>query len=150
LPTQTPDKNWPCVKLFRLDQDIMLKVYPLPRAEACSDLPSGTPHASPRIATFLDTTRITTNPIYEEEGACGDSLRIVADDDLSPKKKKPLLSYDPFVWVLFLAITILAIYDRFSWNLWPRQRFSVGRGSAGSDNFGFKEGPWSVRELLNR
>jgi hypothetical protein len=40
---------------------------------------------------------------------------------------------------------MLAIVDRFTWNTWPRQTYSIGAGSAGSDRtVGFKPGPWSV------
>jgi predicted ferric reductase len=66
-------------------------------------------------------------------------------DDQSPKKKKTFLSYECAVWVGYGIFTMLAIYDRFDWNIWPRQTFSIGSGSAGNDSFvGFKEGPWSV------
>ena len=49
---------------------------------------------------------------------------------------KPLVSYEAFVWVLFIAATTLAIVDRFTTNVWPRQVFSIGSGSAGNDRLG--------------
>ena len=40
---------------------------------------------------------------------------------------------------------LLFILDRFLWNLWPRQTFSIGAGLAGKDQIeGIKPGPWSV------
>jgi len=58
---------------------------------------------------------------------------------------KPIVSYEAFMWVSFLAITTFAVVDRFTTNLWPRQFFSIGSGSAGSDLIvGFIPGPWSI------
>jgi len=57
----------------------------------------------------------------------------------------PILSYELFMWTWFVILSVLAIYDRFDWNVWPRQQFSIGSGSAGSDRLeGYKLGPWSV------
>ena len=49
---------------------------------------------------------------------------------------KPLVSYEAFVWVFFIATTTLAIVDRLTTNAWPRQAFSIGSGSAGNDRTG--------------
>lgn len=44
------------------------------------------------------------------------------------------------------AITIIAIVNRFKWNAWPRETYSIGSGSAGSDFVGgLKPGPWAVK-----
>ena len=60
-------------------------------------------------------------------------------------RRRPLVTYEAFMWIGFFTITILAIVDRFVWNVWPRQTFTIGSGSAGSDRMeGFKPGPWSV------
>ena len=49
------------------------------------------------------------------------------------------------MWIVFTFTTVIAIVDRFVWNIWPRQIYSIGTGSAGSDRLeGFKPGPWSV------
>ena len=49
------------------------------------------------------------------------------------------------MWVIYVFITVLAIIDRFKTNVWPRQNFSIGDASAGSDRLeGFNPGPWSV------
>jgi len=59
--------------------------------------------------------------------------------------RAPILKYETFMWIIFNIITVLSILDRFFWNIWPRQNFSIGSGSAGSDRLeGFKPGPWSV------
>ena len=49
------------------------------------------------------------------------------------------------MWVLFWILTIVAVVDRFTWNLWPRQALSIGGKSAGSDSIDLKEGPWTVK-----
>lgn len=55
--------------------------------------------------------------------------------------------YEVILWTVHLAATILAVADRFTTNVWPRQSFTIGAGSAGNDRMnGFKEGPW-VRDL---
>jgi len=66
--------------------------------------------------------------------------------DLGVKSRiKPIITYEAFMWIQFIVITVVAIVDRFTWNIWPRQRFSIGAGSAGGDRLvGFKPGPWSV------
>lgn len=59
---------------------------------------------------------------------------------------RPFIRYETLVWLVYGAITVLAIADRFSTNLWPRQVFRIGRGTAGSDfTDGLKAGPWSVK-----
>ncbi|EJK45497.1 hypothetical protein THAOC_35886 [Thalassiosira oceanica] len=61
------------------------------------------------------------------------------------KRLTPLLDYEVFQWAWFLVLMTLAIADRFAWNVWPRQTYSIGSGSAGSDRtVGYKPGPWSV------
>ena len=57
----------------------------------------------------------------------------------------PFITYEQFMWVFFTVLTVVAIIDRFTWNVWPRQVFSIGSGNAGSDRLvGYKPGPWSV------
>ena len=73
-------------------------------------------------------------------------IEISAEDKHSHGKRlTPLMSYEVFQWVWFVVLTSLAIADRFAWNVWPRQTYSIGSGSAGSDRtVGYKPGPWSV------
>lgn len=47
------------------------------------------------------------------------------------KRLTPWIRYEIFQWTWFLVITILAIVDRFTWNVWPRQTYSTGADSAG-------------------
>ena len=51
-------------------------------------------------------------------------------------KKKPLISYEAFVWFVFGITTTLAVIDRFTTNVWPRQMFTIGSGFAGKDQLG--------------
>lgn len=61
------------------------------------------------------------------------------------ERSRPTLSYEAVVWAIYLAVTALAVADRFVWNVWPRQTHMIGSGSAGSDRLvGYKPGPWSV------
>lgn len=54
--------------------------------------------------------------------------------------------YEYVVWFVFLALTILAILDRFLWNVWPRQKFWIGSGIAATDKVdGLISGPWTVK-----
>ena len=64
--------------------------------------------------------------------------------------KNRLISYKSILWFLHISITALAVIDRFTTNAWPRQMFSIGAGSAGSDRItGFKPGPWSVVHMMS-
>eukprot|EP01026_Neomeris_dumetosa_P048322 TRINITY_DN417_c0_g1_i5.p1 TRINITY_DN417_c0_g1~~TRINITY_DN417_c0_g1_i5.p1 ORF type:complete len:593 (+),score=36.45 TRINITY_DN417_c0_g1_i5:85-1863(+) len=59
---------------------------------------------------------------------------------------KPFLKYEFLVWLFYGTFTILAVVDRFVWNVWPRQMYRIGSGSAGTDfTDGLKPGPWSVQ-----
>ena len=50
------------------------------------------------------------------------------------------------MWVFWTAIIALWVTDRFTTNFWPRQTFTVGRGTAGTDFIGgLKPGGWSVK-----
>ena len=57
----------------------------------------------------------------------------------------PLLSYEAVMWTLHITICVIACLDRFYWNLWPRETYKIGAGSAGTDRIHLKEGPWSVK-----
>lgn len=58
----------------------------------------------------------------------------------------PKISYEILIWATFIIIATIAIVDRFVWNVWPRQSFIVGAGTAGTDQIdGLKPGPWSVQ-----
>lgn len=66
--------------------------------------------------------------------------------ELKSPVHKPPIDYETLVWVLYTTFTILAMLDRFIWNIWPRETYSIGRGSAGSDfKDGLKPGPWTVK-----
>uniref|UniRef100_A0A6U5HDT5 FAD-binding FR-type domain-containing protein n=2 Tax=Corethron hystrix TaxID=216773 RepID=A0A6U5HDT5_9STRA len=54
------------------------------------------------------------------------------------------ISYEAAFWMVFLSTTALFVMDRLTTNFWPRQSFS-NTFSTGSDNFEFKDGPWTVR-----
>ena len=74
---------------------------------------------------------------------------IFTDSPISSTEERaispPLITYELFMWIFFTVLTLLAIIDRFTWNVWPRQLYSIGSGSAGSDRLvGYKPGPWSV------
>lgn len=67
------------------------------------------------------------------------------EQDGSLKKRNnrltPLINYEVYQWTWFVILCLLAIVDRFKWNVWPRQTYSIGAGSAGSDRLsGFKPG----------
>lgn len=58
---------------------------------------------------------------------------------------RPLIPYGTLVWAVYGTFTVLAMIDRFTTNVWPRQVFHVGAGTAGSDFLDpIKPGPWSV------
>lgn len=60
--------------------------------------------------------------------------------------KDPFINYENLVCLFHGTITLLAILDRFLWNVWPRETYRIGRGSAGTDfKDGLKPGPWSVK-----
>jgi hypothetical protein len=62
---------------------------------------------------------------------------------LGPRYWRP--SYEVVAWLLYSTITLAAIVDRFTTNIWPRQTFLIGKGTAGTDFVdGLKPGPWSV------
>ena len=68
------------------------------------------------------------------------------DDPQSMKQKgRYMFKYEHVLWTIHVLVTILAIIDRFTTNVSPRQSFRIGRGTAGNDSMGsLKEGPWSV------
>ena len=83
--------------------------------------------------------------------AAGNTQDQLIGDELGAKGSKdgaispPFITYEQFMWTQFLVISLLAIYDRFDWNFWPRQLYSIGAGGAGGDRMeGYKPGPWSV------
>lgn len=55
------------------------------------------------------------------------------------------LKYETVLWTVHSIVTILAIVDRFTTNINPRQTYIIGKGFAGKDRMGPPmEGPWSV------
>ncbi|KAK1859126.1 hypothetical protein I4F81_001723 [Pyropia yezoensis] len=59
--------------------------------------------------------------------------------------RRPPIHYGTLVWVVYGTFTVLAMVDRFTTNVWPRQGFRIGAGTAGSDFLDpIKPGPWSV------
>lgn len=64
----------------------------------------------------------------------------------SSEKYRPFINYELFVWFVYISFVTLAITDRFLWNVWPRETYKIGKGTAGSDFVdGLKPGPWSVK-----
>lgn len=67
-------------------------------------------------------------------------------DRSSTKPRKAFVTYEKVVWMLIGISTLLAVLDRFTTNVWPRQSFTIGAGTAGTDRMGsLKAGPWSVQ-----
>lgn len=88
----------------------------------------------------------TLNESFESSSASGWLTARPSPSKEPIRKRKPLVSYEAFVSILFYTLCILAVLDRFLWNTWPRQTYQIGRGSAGSDKMdGLKSGPWSVQ-----
>lgn len=57
-----------------------------------------------------------------------------------------ILNYEALVWLIYGSVTMFFVLDRFFWNVWPRETYRIGAGSAGSDfKDGLKRGPWSVQ-----
>lgn len=84
-------------------------------------------------------TQGTESERSNEDGNC------IARRKYATHTKRPFITYEAATWAIFLSFTILAIADRFTTNVSPRQTFSIGGGSAGSDRMeGYKPGPWSV------
>lgn len=60
--------------------------------------------------------------------------------------KPPFIHYETLVWFVFGILTVLAVVDRFTLNVWPRETYSIGAGIAASDfKDGLKDGPWTVQ-----
>ena len=59
------------------------------------------------------------------------------------------VSYERLLWVLYVGLQVWWILDRFFWNVWPRQDFRIGKGSAGTDigvdGFELMPGPFFVK-----
>ena len=48
------------------------------------------------------------------------------------KRRAPFLSYEVATWIVHVILVVLACVDRFTWNVWPRQKtFKIGGGGAG-------------------
>ena len=98
----------------------------------------------PQAANSLEV-EIETNEVEIEINACQ------TDDDASPPTKPvgaeaKRIPYEHAMWILWGTMITLWIVDRFTTNLWPRQGFTVGRGTAGTDfSDGLKPGGWSVK-----
>ena len=65
------------------------------------------------------------------------------------KRKFCRPSFGVLVWVLFTTLTALWIIDRFTWQINPRQLYSIGsaadgRGRVAGDPTDIKDGPFSV------
>lgn len=83
--------------------------------------------------------------VVSYEDFADDSRNEGVSEDTSTFISPPLISYELFTWTWTTILMVLAIIDRFTWNVWPRNNFSIGSGSAGGDRMGsLKEGPWSV------
>ena len=55
-------------------------------------------------------------------------------------------SYATLMWAFWVTVTGCWVVDRFTTQMWPRQMFSIGRGSAGSDIIdGLHPGGWTVK-----
>ncbi|KAL5272253.1 hypothetical protein ACHWQZ_G000467 [Mnemiopsis leidyi] len=61
------------------------------------------------------------------------------------RSETPLISYEAIVWTIHIFICVVACLDRFYWNIWPRETYNIGKGSAGTDRIALLDGPWSVK-----
>ena len=57
----------------------------------------------------------------------------------------PFISYEAVMWTIHLVLCVVVCLDRFYWNVWPRETYTIGKGSAGNDRIELREGPWSVK-----
>lgn len=94
-----------------------------------------------------DTQDLTLNNSYDTHDSRENSL---VNEAKSKRKfplkiSRPLVSYEVFMWVMSWTIIILAIVDRFHWQVWPRNAFKLGGLGWGSDRDELKPGPWSVK-----
>lgn len=65
---------------------------------------------------------------------------------LESSPRRPFIDYETFVWAVFLVFTLLAVIDRFTLNVWPRELYSIGAGVAATDfKDGLLPGPWTVK-----
>lgn len=53
-------------------------------------------------------------------------------------------SYALVAWLFWGGLTALFVIDRFTWQLTPRQGFSIGSGKAANDRTAIAAGPWTV------
>lgn len=103
------------------------------------------------ITTMLDTKYDEDNEEEDSSKHSGSDTRPSEDDKRTTKSTcfssstPPFISYEQFMWTVFIILSALAIIDRFVWNVWPRQTYKIGSGNAGGDRMeGYKPGPWSV------
>jgi len=111
------------------------------------DKPDGGDAAVRLSGTFWETASSSDVDAGDVEAVVDTPPPIVGAPEAStlPPYRRPPIPYGALVWTVYGAFTLLAIVDRFTTNVWPRQLFRVGAGTAGSDfTAGIKPGPWSV------
>lgn len=90
-------------------------------------------HAVPMT---VDTKRPTSAAVYPARGQ--------ETSDLSTPQHSSYCTYSLVMWMLYLSITTLAILDRFTTNVWPRQNCRIGKGTCGNDSAMSFDNPWTV------
>ena len=71
----------------------------------------------------------------------------IAQHSISARRKQTAScrpSFGLVAWVLFTTLTALWIIDRFTWQINPRQTYSIGAGVVAGDPTDIKVGPLSV------
>ena len=95
--------------------------------------------------TIPDKSSVLLEMTFDEEVSSNDSRSDKQAITKCPRRTAPLIPYEWFISVIHYTLCLIVILDRFYWNVWPRQTFQIGTGSAGSDRMdGLKPGPWSV------
>jgi len=93
----------------------------------------------------VDAESVSTCPTTTDSTSTSNYKKKKKQHNEKLSSSPPLVTYELFMWVTFVTVALLATIDRFIWNVWPRQTYSIGSGSAGNDRMeGFKPGPWSV------
>ena len=99
------------------------------------------PEANP-----VDTNNLRGSNVIRHSAVIPSTKKVKADKEIdetettevsiAPDENKkaqrttpPLISYELFMWTWFIVLTVLAIVDRFTWNVWSRQTYSIGAGS---------------------
>lgn len=110
-------------------------------------------HEQPSPEPTVDNMRQRLEFLEAEKAALTATMAASAQQKISARlaKNRNLCrpSFGVVVWALFSTLTALWIIDRFTWQINPRQLYSIGsaadgRGRVAGDPTKVKEGPFSV------